>query len=635
MDENKESGKKESIDEILSDLNGLLNKMPALLEGIKLPEIQPVDFNRVIREDLAPAAPEPAPCSVPEREAPPVQKEDFYDKTIKLEEGRLPDIPAPGPADKDKLVLQSLGEYMYSGGDTEPPAPKEPHATLQAEPLSFNVSPAGMDTAPELPEIKPAAADTEPEARPDPEPVGPDTAPELPEIKPAAEEMKPADRAPAGIEISDADHMSNLESLMADAADIENVFKKGPENMEEEKKVNPLDATKDFGVPDIDAMIKLSQDEALPGTEAPVPDKPSAAEAKPEPEPVLETSSAPAPESKPDLEPDLENFIIEPASGIAESKGGEMDLKDENPEKEDNSAAQNALESTLSESNMKAPAPEEPGLVLEQAASPFTADTPAASAPGEEDKTLVIPPASSGPQDALDNTLSSPFGQVAQTPQVEVPALEPQPAASSPQEFALDVKESAPAEPALGIERPNSAFGVPAAAAPSDDDKTMVMAPPSGSDGDKTVIYEAGSDMGATSRRREDLGTISAKSVPDGIPPERVRTVAFLYAQEDAALCSDLLSELDAICLKSASKPMFVKRAFVQVCEPGTNGNAVMQKVTDAKALGLVLLGSVPQENVYEIENAFTAGGAFFRHIPKENFSHSAALDLVTEFILK
>ena len=74
---------------------------------------------------------------------------------------------------------------------------------------------------------------------------------------------------------------------------------------------------------------------------------------------------------------------------------------------------------------------------------------------------------------------------------------------------------------------------------------------------------------------------------------------------------------------------------MVDVCGTGINGNVVLQKVADAKALGLLCLGSVPQETVYEVENVFTAAGVFFKHYTRETFNHSVALDLVMEFILK
>lgn len=625
MDEKKEERKKESIDEILSDLNGLLNKMPAILEGIKLPEIKPLDLSEALKLDIPAAAPEPAPGPVP-GPAPawvpePVsftQKEDAFDKTVKLDESQL-----PGPAisgEKEKLGLQSLGEYMFSelssasGGPRPPGGPGSDENAPGAQAPSFSVEPAGLDSAPELPEIKPAVNEPGPELRARPEPA-------------AAE-------------------MHDIPGIYTPASQVnmDEVPVMEPENMDEEKKDKDLDGTRDFGVPDIDAMIRLSMEEALPGKgpaaqdgtpveqAGPAPDAGSPEENAPQPGPV------PAPEAKPDIEtlmiepaaapearpePDIETLMIEPASGIADEKGVEAEIKGEVPADTETPAPQaDALENTLSELKLEDKTPE-PGLVLEE---PSMAPAAAPAAPDEE-KTMVVPPPSSASPDALENALPA------------QPGPEPAQQNASPQEFTLDIKEPSSAEPVPGLELSGSAFGsIPAAAAGAgDEDKTLVMPPPaSGGDEDKTVIYEAGATSpGTTSRRSEDLGSLSSKQVPEGIPPERVRAVAFLYAREDAALCANMLAELDAVCLKSPSKPMFVQRAFVQICEPGTNGNVILQKVTDAKALGVVLLGEVPQDNVYEIENAVTAGGSFFRHLNREAFSHSAVLDLVTELILK
>jgi len=57
-----------------------------------------------------------------------------------------------------------------------------------------------------------------------------------------------------------------------------------------------------------------------------------------------------------------------------------------------------------------------------------------------------------------------------------------------------------------------------------------------------------------------------------------------------------ILLELDAICLKSETKPMFVRRAFVKVFEQDTNPNLALQNVSDSKASGLICAGNIPQE---------------------------------------
>ena len=193
MDEKKETRKQESIDEILSDLNGLLNKMPALLEGIKLPEITPIDLSDALKLDATPFTLEsapgwssplandssaPGPARVPELENFSL-KEDAFDKTVRLDESWLPGAAASG--EKDKLVLQSLGESMFaelssaSGGLHPSDAPGPEGSGPGARSPSFSVEPAGLDSAPELPEWRP---------------------PTLPPIKPIADKLRtgPADK---------------------------------------------------------------------------------------------------------------------------------------------------------------------------------------------------------------------------------------------------------------------------------------------------------------------------------------------------------------------------------------------------------------------------------------------------------
>jgi len=532
MDEKEK--KKESIDEILADLNGLLNKMPDILEGIKLPEIKPADLRSVWKDE--PALPTP------------VRAEDVPDKIVNPGE-------SPASAEPDSPALR--------------PQP-------QAEPMAYSVEPAGLDAAPLLPEIKPVSEEIKPGEQADPaegeksppaDPVpadAPTAAPPLPSgdavpdfYTPQKADEIPPDGPALKSQVSEVEEpLYDLDSLKEEEAAIENAFKLEPEKEEEGKPAAQFEGTRDFGVPDIDALIKLSQEEALPnGLAEDRGERVEEPEKQAELSPAIEQAAEPALE--PGLEPeaavpvpDLENIAIAPVG--AGEEGGVMDLKKDDSVNEENSKP---------------------------------------------------------PLDAAENTLSE-------------------------AENAVGTEAEQPS-PQLVIEQANSVFNSDNVPAPGGDDKTVVIPPSTGPEQDKTVIYEAGTDPGTTSRRAADLDSLAAKPVPEGIPPERVRTVAFLYAADDAALCAGMLAELDAICLKSSAKPMFIKRAFVQVCEPGNSGNVVMQKVADSAACGLVCLGDLPQENVFEIENVFTAGGVFFRHFPRESFNHSAALDLVTEFILK
>jgi len=198
-------------------------------------------------------------------------------------------------------------------------------------------------------------------------------------------------------------------------------------------------------------------------------------------------------------------------------------------------------------------------------------------------------------------------------------------------------------EPAAGAEpAPSDELTLKPADAsePPAEEKTMVLPPAQpGQDGDQTVVFEganaAAAAAGAAPDEPKDFGMLSTRTAPDNVKPEQVRSLAFIYAVGEEDFCADVLCELDAICLKSSASPMFINRPLVEVCGDGVNGNVVLQKVSDAKSLGLVCLGNVPQETVYEVENVFTAAGVFFRHYTRETFGHSAALDLVMELILK
>ena len=623
MDEKREERQKESIEEILSDLNGLLNKMPAILEGIRLPEITPVDFS-------SPRMPEPAVRVLPPFIRPASAKfpepevsagEETFDIGIKPEERGQPDAVIPEEINKPEA--QSLGEYMFSRDAVPEPESPECRAALP-DPFPGLIEPAGLDSAPELPEIKPAAEKTiteteapdaaamvfnspfpeeesiggviEPEehrpadnAIPEGnnssgpiEPGGSDPAPGLPEIKPVTEEIK-AEACDFG-------------SLKEEEAAIESEFKSGPEKKEDENPASFFEKAVDFGAPDIDMLMKLSQEEDLPAKEAVVSKEGS------------EMPAGPLPAAMPAGDKPLQQeSVLEPVSDEAAV-----------PEIAPQPALEPAPENALSGPQDVSPAGEWGVLNPENT---------------EADKTSI-------PADALESILPDRAQAAMSEPPVpasDASGAEPRIERTSPEEFTLKTNEPAPEPSGLVIEQTSSIFNSnPPAAAPDHDDKTVVIAPvtPRPED-DKTVIYEAGAAPGETLQGRADLGYLADRAVPDGIAPERVRTVAFLYAEADSELCAELLAELDAICLKSASKPMFIKRGFVRACIPGVSGNMYLQQVADAGAAGLICVGNVPQENVYEVENVFTAGGVFFRHFSRDVFCHSAALDLVAELILK
>ncbi|HAT73041.1 MAG TPA: hypothetical protein DCS63_09525 [Elusimicrobia bacterium] len=603
----KDGKKKESIDEILSDLNGLLNKMPSILDGIRMPEIKPVEFSKPapepepIKKNMPPAQDAdktiileslsglPEGASMPgEKHVQPAQ--DAGDKTVILEAfSSLPEGAAAPEA--EKLVPQSLGDFMFGEGAAEPaPEPAvNPSASQKTEPPVSQ-----SELQPEQPEtvLPPSATDLPAAA------AAPEKAPEEP-AKPAA--------APAN--------------------------------------VHAFESTRDFGIPDIDALMQLSEGDIQ-------------ALVEPEPQPEPEPAPAPRPDT---AEPSVDELAeFEKQMKAAVPQGGTIvDMPEEKkPE------AQPAPEAA----QVPAAEPEAPEAISPKAEMGFEAFTiepetrPATEAAqaGEPEGLIIEPSAKAEGGDGLTLDLETrPATEAAGTLQLEQPGAigaapqEPAPAAGGIELSIGGQPESAgtpgtqdsssKAEETLqgmAFEPASAAIsgGQDSSSTPFSGDETLVVPPPSGGSGDeeRTVIFEAGAVPGIVSGAQAgDLVVLAEKPAPEGIPAERLRSLAFLYSAEDKALCATVLAELDAICLKSATKPMFIKRASVRECAADVNANYVLQAVTDAGAQGLVCVGAIPQEKIYEIENAFSSSGGFFRHYDSASFSHSTALDLVSDLILR
>ena len=717
--EGKPDKKKESIDEILSDLNGLLNKMPSILDGIKMPEMQPMELPRreqpaaetrapqsasepvtpepdaVFSETPAaeaaaprpepqpapePVIPEPAPFSpetpaaaeavplepapepVPQPEAEPAPSFDA-EKTVVLEafNGLGEGAPAPEP-----LAPQSLGDFMYGPGsesqqpEAAAPAGSEPQPApgFQAEPAAAEMADAFAAGIEPVPAFEPEEPEAGLSFEPQPGPAQ-NAAPEA-SLQAAAEPERP-----------------------------------------EQAALPAYENTRDFGIPDIDALLQLSGDGAIQEQPAqPLPEAgviPEAVQAI-EQEPAASIQGLDAAEQQPEqaggmmdekktedindglpqepapaAEPSpFDAFAIDsPAPGSEAQPQGALDL-------EPSAGAGLNLEPSVE----TPPAQEAGGLNLEPSVETPVAQEigglnlePSAAMPADQDggETLRLEPAGETPaqggeelkfessaEAASGPAPDSPFGTapaaesasaepvlelggqppaaggIELSPSLDLSGAQPQPEGADqtiPGGVGLELSVGqSPQEPAPDMP---GGVGLELGGGTAGGEETLVAPPPGGdSDGDRTMVYQAAPSN--TSRAQAgDLEELAAKQAPEGIPAERLRTLMFLYGPEDKALCATALAELDAICLKSSVKPMFIKRASVKECDPDVNPNYVVQTVTEVGAQGLICLGSVPQEKVYEIENAFGTSGGFFRYYDSSTFSHSAALDLVADLILR
>ncbi|MDO8802994.1 MAG: hypothetical protein Q7R35_01060 [Elusimicrobiota bacterium] len=821
----KHDKKKESIDEILSDLNGLLNKMPSILDGIKMPEMQPADFSKPAKapEPLPPAAPAPIPAAPFDA-----------DKTVVLEsfsglsEGSLvpgevfsvpmpmepfPAEPAPipvGPDDVDTSAVLDSFDGLTGGSQapqeiTAAPAPMEPFpaepfdadktvvlesfsglsdgSQVPGEIVSFQAagpaSPQPGSASPEEAE-KPAVSgsssgpqegaaapapeklavqslgdfmfgqDAQQEVQPEPEkpaaaaPVKLSGSPlEPPLEKPAREAVRgpsllvseftpPAEKA--GAPAPAPQDAAETFSAAAPEADLPGIPEAPPDQMvfnqgqsEEAQASGPqngqlseqapasfyadeaepekpaeapiYDSTRDFGVPDIDALMQMSED-AKPAAEQPAQSLPEAGMIPESVQAIEEQKDGPSfPElagSRPELnaaaqvdEPPVDTA---PAQELAEfelqfpAAAPQGDIVEGNKPEEE--------ESNIRQPEEASPVPEPEGVIVKPEVKPddsFDAFTIMPSSPEPESQpgqdggeTLRLEPspepqpAQGGGEALSQEPAPEAIGGAAQEPQPAEPldiqfGAFAEPAAEPKLEPAQGIESGSGAEPeaasgqgiqesgskpAAGIELapgielsvgspaqsvsfdetlpggPGLELGGPASQSPSAD-ATITLAPPAGSSGeDEAIVFQASPSI--TSRAQAgDLSSLSAREVPEGIPAERVRSMAFLYSPGDEALCATVLAELDAICLKSADKPMFIKRAYVKECEIDANANFIHQSVSDSGAAGLVCLGAIPQEKIYEMENAFVSSGGFFRYYDAAAFTHSSALDLVADLILR
>lgn len=618
--DSKDGKKKESIDEILSDLNGLLNKMPSILDGIRMPEIKPVEFSAPAPAP-APAAEAPAPAPeaavpAPEIETPlPVlnpEKTVVLENFSGLQEGSS--VPEEKPAAGEPLVIESFAKQAEAARQPETGGlvPQSLGDFMFGEDAEQKPQEAAPETAPETPalSISPMLEDKTPEAG-----------------------LIPADAISAGTpDLS----LQQPEALAGEPAPAQPAAELKPRNLYE--------VTRDFGVPDIDALMQLSQDEIL-GRPAP----------EPVPEPAVEPAAEPVQEQAPEPEalkeePSMDELAeFERQLKAAGEQGGEMENKPE--EKQEKPAEEIVPEAAASVEPAAEHANGFEGLTIEPEASNSGPEAQSEAAiqhetPGE----MNLTPAASEPRPepvpqpgGIELGAPAEAGNSRPFQPAPQPEAQPEPAAEAeaPREMELSVGRTAEEKPqeeagqGLVLEPANAFMSSQPASDPGGE--TLVVPPPAAAgDADKTVVYDAGSAPGSTHRSQSgDFDALAVKQTPEGIPADRVRSVMFLYAPEEKSFCAAVMAELDAICLKSATKPMFIRRAGARECSSDMNANYILQMASDAGAIGLVCVGAIPQEKIYEVENVFTSSGGFFRHYDSASFSHSAALDLVSDLILR
>lgn len=583
--DNKDGKKKESIDDILSDLNGLLNKMPSILDGIKMPDIKPVDF----KESPAPAPapvpepeplPEPAPAPAPEPEEKKAAEPVFdAERTVIMEPfSNLPEgapLPVEGTApaaidkdiDKDDVAFAAPGPGDLAGFTFDEPS-REPAADVPAA-QALNEAAVPVNEPGNFPVV--------------------------------AHEDSPVMETPVNDGPAPAEKPADAEaSALPEAGLAADTFgATGPAVTGMDPFINIPDAALQAPEAEAEAAPAAS---LTPAAEPGSPEQPAIKE-----DPVTDPS-----------EDDLAEFERQLSSAVPQAAV--------QPQAEAQPAIEpQPVEAAAADIPMD-PAIERPAAAMgeyqetEQAAVPEPAAELSLNADAvPADETLKFEPSTAAPQP----------GPGAQGIELE-PAVNfaDTLSAQEPVQAGGGLNAEVPQEPALSAGSESSGQG----------EATLVVAPQrnSGDDGEKTAVFQPSVGPGVTNRaKREDLERLASLPVPEGIPAERVRPLMFIYSPEGGALCANLLAELDAICQRSQTTPMFIKRTSVRPFDPDMNANFVLQTVTDSGAVGLVCVGEVPQEKLYEMENIFGSAGAYLRHYDLDSFSHTAMLDLLLEVILR
>jgi hypothetical protein len=682
--EEKPDKKKESIDEILSDLNGLLNKMPSILDGIKMPEPQlPEPRKQEPRESAALPAEPVSPSS-----------SESGEETVVLQpfSGLAEGAPAPAPDLAEETI-----QPPDAAPDADPAAAPSPEPAPEPVPSFDAEKTVVLDGFSGLPEGSPAPEQLAPQSLgdfmfgQDAEPVKEEGPARLSgEALVPPEEKKPAP-APAAKSLSISE------------------FNPPPgEGQPPPASLPAYENTRDFGIPDIDALMQMSdsgspqpEEQAFPLPEAGViPESVQSVEEAPGPsiQGLWETPQVQAASEGGivENEPRDENKESQLPAGDSPEQGAQSEIAAPSPF--DAFAIEPAAEPSQEGGQLIQPEPAlemaqpsdgaetlrlEPSAEMPQETAPENPAEPdsgtlkfesAAEASAQEPQFGAFPDAAAAPSEPAAGGIELSPGLETGGPGLELGSGQPQAegadqtipggeglelsvgqpqaegadqtipggaglelSVGQPQAEGADQTMPGGAGLELSVGQPGSG-GLPGGGGMvlGGGDATLVVPPPGGAgDEEKTMIFQAGQPSTTSRAQAGDLDDLAAKQAPEGIPAERLRTLMFLYAPEDKALCATALAELDAICLKSSSKPMFIKRAAVKECDPEANSNFIMQSMTEAGAQGLVCLGAVPQEKVYEIENVFNTSGGFFRYYDSSTFSHSAALDLVTDLILR
>jgi hypothetical protein len=133
----------------------------------------------------------------------------------------------------------------------------------------------------------------------------------------------------------------------------------------------------------------------------------------------------------------------------------------------------------------------------------------------------------------------------------------------------------------------------------------------------------------------KELNDLISMLPPGNIDAERIKNVGFIYNYNDEDSFKGFLKKVDDISLASNEKPMFVKRAFVMPYDNDFSKESLLLDCQNEKVIAVVLIGQLPMEIKYDIENLLSQNNIYFTDFNKENMSGNKIIDFIMELIMR
>ncbi|MBP7795449.1 MAG: hypothetical protein KA059_01590 [Elusimicrobiales bacterium] len=133
----------------------------------------------------------------------------------------------------------------------------------------------------------------------------------------------------------------------------------------------------------------------------------------------------------------------------------------------------------------------------------------------------------------------------------------------------------------------------------------------------------------------DELNALISKDPPPNVDGERIKNVGFIYSSDDDKIFTECLKGVDDITQSCQEKPMFIKRAFVMRYDDSFSKEAMLLNADSEKVIAVVLVGEMPVELKYDIENALTQNGIYFTEFNKNNITKSRLIDFIIDLIVR